>query len=324
MDALPPPPDPDSDSTPRHPTPRGRPAVRPRPEITLDQLHTFLAVAERQHVSAAADALGISQGSVSTVVHRLEKRLGLPLFQRVGRNVKLTDVGRALRPIATRIFDDVALVDELRVSYLDDERGEIAVAAGHVVGAHRVPGWLAPFVAAHAQLGLHLRLARFRDMIVMLQSGEVDIIFTGSRVYAAGLESMTMERTEMVLVAAPSHPLASSPEPATELNAYRHLEHERGTATYQLALQLLGEHGRDAEAVELEEGALVPALMAGLGFAVMPLALVEGDVAAGRLTLLPCPGPRVVQSFTAARREGVHTPAVELLWTHLRGLAQVD
>jgi len=121
----------------------------------------------------------------------------------VGRNVRLTDVGRALRPIATRIFDDVALVDELRVSYLSAEVGEVAIAAGHVVGAHRVPGWLAPFVTQHPQLGLHLRLARFREMITMLQDGEVDIIFAGSRMEIPGVEAMIMERTEMLLVAAP-------------------------------------------------------------------------------------------------------------------------
>ena len=90
------------DNPQRRAAQRARWAARPRPDVTLDQLHTFLAVAERQHVSEAAEALGISQGSVSTVVHRLEKRLGLPLFQRVGRNVRLTDVGRALRPLATR------------------------------------------------------------------------------------------------------------------------------------------------------------------------------------------------------------------------------
>ena len=86
------------DNPQRRAAQRARWAARPRPEVTLDQLHTFLAVAERQHVSEAAEALGISQGSVSTVVHRLEKRLGLPLFQRVGRNVRLTDVGRARKP----------------------------------------------------------------------------------------------------------------------------------------------------------------------------------------------------------------------------------
>ena len=317
-----PPPLAEHDNPQRRAAQRARWAARPRPEVTLDQLHTFLAVAERQHVSEAAEALGISQGSVSTVVHRLEKRLGLPLFQRVGRNVRLTDVGRALRPIATRIFDDVALVDELRVSYLSAEVGEVAIAAGHVVGAHRVPGWLAPFVTQHPQLGLHLRLARFREMITMLQDGEVDIIFAGSTIDGPGIEAMTMERTEMVLVVAPGHPLAASRHPLMDLNGYRHLEHERGTATHDLvAAHLLREHGREAEGVELEEGALVPALKAGLGFAVMPRSLVDGAVAAGRLTVLPCPGPPVLQAFTAARREGVHTPAVELLWQHLREVA---
>ncbi len=321
MDHLPPPP---VGPTAPHHAARPHSTARPRPEVTLDQLHTFLAVAERQHVSAAADALGISQGSVSTVVHRLEKRLGLALFQRVGRNIQLTDVGRALRPIATRIFDDVALVEELRVSYLSAEQGEIAIAAGHVVGAHRVPGWLAPFVAAHAQLGLHLRLARFREMTVMLQGGEVDVIFAGSTVDVPGVETLVMERTEMVLVVAPAHPLANSRHPLRELDDYRHLEHERGTATHELAARLLGDNALEAEGVELEEGALVPALMAGLGYAAMPRALVEHDLADGRLTVIHCPGPRVVQAFTASRREGVHTPAVELLWTHLREVAAGD
>src|SRR6202521_3904412 len=75
-------------------TPQTRPR-HPRPRITLDQLHTFLAVAEREHVTAAAEALGLSQGSVSGVVRRLEATLGLPLLPRGGRNVKLTAVGRA-------------------------------------------------------------------------------------------------------------------------------------------------------------------------------------------------------------------------------------
>ncbi len=314
-----------------HPPAEGRPGrrrvpthapARPRPEITLDQLRTFLAVAERQHVSAAAAALRISQGSVSTVVRRLERSLGLPLFNRVGRNIRLTDVGRALRPIATRVLDDLSLVDELRASYLAAERGEISVAAGHVVGTHRVPGWLAAFVAAHPKIGLHLSIAPFRVTVEMLVDGEVDVIFTSSAVDVAGVESITMERTEMVLVAAPGHPLARSRAPLRELHLHRHLEHERGTATNLLAAQLLGDHLRDAEPVELEEGALVPALMAGLGFAVMPRALVENDLAGGRLAVLHHPGPRVLQVSTASRRQGVHTPAVELLWEHLRGVAQ--
>lgn len=304
------------------PRPSVRPPTRPRPRVTLDQLHTFLAVAEGEHVGRAAAALGLSQSSVSTVVRRLESILDLPLFQRVGRNVRLTDAGRALRPVALRILDDTALVDELQASFAQAERGEITVVTGHVVGTHRVPAWLAGFVAAHPSIHLHLKVTSFRAAIAMLADGEADVIFTGSAFETAGIDLITMERHEMVLVAAPSHPLARSGVPIRELSRYRHLEHEAGTATSVLAAQFLGEQASGADAVELEEGALVPALLAGLGFAVMPRGVVEAEVAAGRLTMLPCSRPRVLQSFTAARRKGTQTPAIELFWGHLREIAQ--
>ncbi|HYA00287.1 MAG TPA: LysR family transcriptional regulator [Candidatus Binatia bacterium] len=304
------------------PRPPAHLRTRPRPRVTLDQLHTFVAVAERQHISRAAAALGLSQSSVSTVVRRLERTLDLPLFQRIGRNVRLTDAGRALRPIALRILDDATLVDQLQASFTQAERGEITVATGHVVGTHRVPAWLAGFVAAHPSIQLHMKVTSFRAAIAMLADGEADVIFTGSAFETPGIDIITMERHEMVLVAAPSHPLSRSRAPMRELSRYRNLEHEAGTATSSLAAQFLGKHARGADAVELEEGALVPALLAGLGFAVMPRGVVEADVAAGRLTILPCSRPRVLQSFTAARRHGAQTPAVELLWGHLGAIAQ--
>jgi DNA-binding transcriptional LysR family regulator len=304
------------------PLPSAHPFTRPRPRVTFDQLHTFLAVAELQHVGRAAAALDLSQSSVSTVVRRLERTLNLPLFQRIGRNVRLSDAGRALRPIALRILDDATLVDELQASFAQAERGEITVATGHVVGTHRVPAWLAGFVAAHPSIHLHLKVTSFRAAIAMLAAGDADVIFTGSAFETPGIDVITMERHEMVLVAASSHPLARSRVPIRELSRYRHLEHEAGTATSLLATQFLGKHARVVEAVELEEGALVPALLAGLGFAIMPRGVVEAEVAAGRLSLLPCSRPRVLQAFTAARRHGGQTPAVELFWGHLRAIAQ--
>src|SRR6202049_2625655 len=132
-------------------TPHTRPR-HPRPRVTLDQLHTFLAVAEREHVTAAAEALGLSQGSVSGVVRRLEATLGLPLLQRVGRNVQLTDVGGPLRQLAERDLEDVCQIEELRSGYLACERGELTVAAGRVMGAHRLAGWLPSLLPGHPQI----------------------------------------------------------------------------------------------------------------------------------------------------------------------------
>src|SRR5438132_421554 len=197
----------DTGSPPR----RGR-----RPRVTLDQLHIFLSVAQREHVTAAADALGLSQGSVSAAVHRLERTLGVPLLHRVGRNVRLTDVGRAVRHLAIQTLDDAGQIEELTAGYL----------------------------------------------------------------------------------------------------AFEH-----GSGTQLRAALVLGRHANESRTIELEEGALLAALLAGIGFAVMPRSLVDGEIASGRLVAIPRPGRPVVQHFTAARRVALHTPAVDAFWQHLAAAA---
>src|SRR5579862_9826104 len=297
-------------------TPQSRPR-HPRPRITLDQLHTFLAVAEREHVTAAAEALGLSQGSVSGVVRRLEATLGLPLLQRVGRNVQLTDVGRALRQLAVKVLEDVGQIEELRVGYLAFERGELTVAAGRVMGAHRLSGWLAPFVAEHPEINVRLALAPMRSLVTMLVEGRADIILAGSSVREPGIETVVLEHTQLVTVVASHHPLASSRTPVRDLVTHRHLAHERGSATEALAAHALGTHVDPENTLELEEGAL----LAGLGFAAMPRSVVEPDITDGRLVIIPLPGRSVSQSFAAARRRDLHTPAVEAFWAHLKRIA---
>src|SRR3984957_20654218 len=284
-------------------TPQSRPR-HPRPRITLDQLHTFLAVAEREHVTAAAEALGLSQGSVSGVVRRLEATLGLPLLQRVGRNVQLTDVGRALRQLAVRVLEDVGQIEELRVGYLAFERGELTVAAGRVMGAHRLSGWLAPFVADHPEINVRLALAPMRSLVTMLVEGRADIILAGSAVREPGVEMVVLEHTQLVTVVAAHHPLSW-----------------RRTATAALAAHALGTHVDPENTLELEEGALHAALLAGLGFAAMPRSVVEQDITDGRLVVIPLPGRSVSQSFAAARRRDLHTPAVEAFWAHLERIS---
>lgn len=62
--------------------------------MTLEQLRIFVAVAEREHMTRAAEALGLVQSAVSAAIAALESRHGTPLFHRIGRRIELTDAGR--------------------------------------------------------------------------------------------------------------------------------------------------------------------------------------------------------------------------------------
>ncbi|HEX6538989.1 MAG TPA: LysR family transcriptional regulator [Candidatus Dormibacteraeota bacterium] len=297
------------------------PAASKRPRVTLDQLHTFIAVADAEHVGAAADALRLSQGSVSASIRRLEATLGLPLLHRVGRNVRLTDVGRAVRQLALRTLAEAAQVEQLTSGYSAFETGEVRVAAGRVTGALLLSEWLSPFVRDYPQIDLRIQLAEVRDLMSMLHDGSADAIILGSRVRDPGIEACVLQTTEMVLVVASHHPLAAGRRVSAELQKHRYLAHEAGSATESLAARLVG-HALGAPSIELEEGALHAALLAGIGFAAMPRAGVQREIDDGRLTVLTHPGRPVRQAFTAARRRGLQTPAAEALWRSLVASAE--
>ena len=292
-----------------------------RPRVTLDQLHTFVAVADSEHVGAAADALRLSQGTVSASIRRLEATLGVPLLLRVGRNVRLTDVGRAVRQLALRTLAEAGQVEQLTTGYSAFETGEVRVAAGRVTGALLLSEWLSPFVRDFPHVDLRIQLAEVRDLMSMLRDGGADTIIVGSRVQEPGIEACVLQTTEMVLVVASHHPLAASRHPSAELQQHRYLAHEAGSATESQASRLVGTTP-SGPAIELEEGALHAALLAGIGFAAMPRAGVQREIDDGRLTVLPHPGRPVRQAFTAARRRGLQTPAAEALWLTLARSAE--
>ena len=179
---------------------------------------------------------------MSASLRRLEEALGLPLFNRVGRNVRLTDVGRAVRQLAIRSLADVAQIEELTAGYLAFETGEVAIACGRVLAAHRLSRWLAPFVADHPEVDVRIVLGPMQNVLARLEDGSVDIVILGSDLRLPGVETLELERTELVLVVASSHPLATEPEPMRTLRRHRYLAHEAGTATHLRPARVAGRH----------------------------------------------------------------------------------
>jgi DNA-binding transcriptional LysR family regulator len=257
---------------------------------------------------------------VSAQVRRLERALGLPLLHRVGRNVRLTDVGRAVRHLAVDVLEQAAAIEDLAAGYRQEDHGEVSVVAGPVIGAHRISNWLGPFVRAHPHVDVRISIAAMQPATEALSSGRVDVAILGNASAAPNFETISLERTELVVVVAAQHPLAGIRNPLTKLSAYRCLAHEHGSATQVHATRVLGDLGDLSPTIELEEGALVAALHTGLGYAVMPRAIIETDIAEGRLVVLPRPGRPVPVVFTAMRRPGPHTPVVQTFWEHLGAL----
>ena len=120
-----------------------------RARINADLLRTFVEVAKVEHLSRAAEALQADQSTVSRKVARLEQEVGVLLFERIGRNIRLTQAGRRLVGRAERILDDLRDAIAEAEGAVAAESGRVCVAFLHTVGARWLPERLARFLESY-------------------------------------------------------------------------------------------------------------------------------------------------------------------------------
>ena len=291
--------------------------------VTIEQLRTFAVVAEHQHVTRAARALGLTQPAVSHQLKALERSLGLAVFERVGRGIRLTADGRALLPAVSSALAALRSVEEEAAARAGLLQGELTVAASNTIGIYRVPAWSAGFLERHPGVGLRVRTVNTREAIALLREAVVDCALVEGPDTHDGFDALGVETDELVVVAAAGHPLARHDvvHPA-DLAAHRYLARERGSGTEALAAELLGPSYRAGPVLELGQvGAVRAAALAGLGFAVLPLAAISDDLATGHLCQLAIGRPALRRTLTALRRPSSRSPALDAFWAHLTTLA---
>lgn len=294
----------------------------PRPRVTLEQLHTFVAVAQREHVTEAAAAIHLSQGAVSEQVRLLERRLGLPLLERTGRRVRLTLAGREVEAAAHLALTAARDVEELAARHRGLDVGTLMIGASGTTGVHRVPRWLGGFLADHPAVDVRVRLANTGVVVAALRAGEVDCAIVEGPCATHRLEVMDLEPDELVAVVAAHHPLARLRRVgATELARQRYLSREAGSATEALAAQVVGAAYGRSPALELGQVAAIrAAVLQGLGYAVLSRVVVAGDLEAGRIVVLP--RRPLARRFRALRRTTSMAPTLMAFWAHLADLGR--
>ncbi len=177
--------------------------------MEMHQLRYFAKVAELGNVTCAAEACGVSQPSLSQQVAKLERELGLPLLERLGRGVRLTAAGAVFREYATQIL---ALAEQARTRVADEpDRGRLTVAAIPTVAPYLLPGVLTAFAAECPRATLEVVEETTGRIAQLVAAGEVDlaVVASGDLGDAVHVEPLF---TEELLAALPaSHPLAAAP-----------------------------------------------------------------------------------------------------------------
>ncbi|MGH3176535.1 MAG: LysR family transcriptional regulator [Streptosporangiaceae bacterium] len=173
--------------------------------MDLLQLRYFQAVARHQHVSRAAAELRVAQPALSRVIARLEAELGVPLFDRRGRRIRLNRFGAMFLARAGRALDELDQGQRELRDAAGLAQGTVAVAAETL---RTLSGLLAGFLAGHPGVNFRLFQSPAPAMAARLQAGEVDLCLASQPLPGPALASAELLSEEVLLAVPPSHRLA--------------------------------------------------------------------------------------------------------------------
>jgi len=177
--------------------------------MDLANLNAFIAIAETGSFSEAAERLHLTQPAVSKRIAGLEQQLGVRLFDRLGREIGLTQAGRALLPRAYQILN---VLDDTRraLTNLSGEiSGRLTLATSHHIGLHRLPPLLRAFTRANPQVSLDIRFLDSEVAYEEVLHGRAEVaVITLAPQTRAPVQARPVWHDPLDFVAAPEHPLA--------------------------------------------------------------------------------------------------------------------
>jgi len=260
--------------------------------MTLEQLRVFVAVAERLHMTRAAEALNLTQSAASAAVAALEARYGAKLFDRVGRGLVLSDAGSAFLPEAQAVLARTAAA----VQALDDlaglKRGVVSLYASQTIASYWLPARMVRFAQAHPLIELQLKVGNTAQVARAVLEGEAELGFVEGRVDDPALQHTRMGSDRLAVVSAARHPLARKQHASVaDLLAADWVLREAGSGTrseFERALQSAAVDPHDLK-VRLSlpsNEAVLGAVASGLMLSAISELAAAPLIAAGRISAL--------------------------------------
>lgn len=268
-----------------------------RLRFTLRQLEVFTATARTGSTRAAADRVARSQSAASTSLADLEASLGQQLFDRVGRRLLLNERGRAFLPKAVSMLDQAV---ELQALFSQEQPTPLRMAASLTIGEYLLPDIVAAWKQARPQHAVRMTISNTSEVIDAVLRFEADIGFIEGRQTHPDISVKPWLSDELVLIAAPTHPLAGRLASASALAAATWVLREPGSGTREASDRWLLAHLAHVN-VEFELGsseAIKRVVGSGVGIGCLSRYAVAEALARGTLVELKSRLPREVRALS--------------------------
>jgi len=263
--------------------------------MNLDQLRIFIAVAARGHVTRAAKTLGMSQSAVSAAVKALETSTGVRLFDRVGRNIELSQAGAAFLPEAKAVLDRASAARHVLENLSRRVAGSLSIAASQTIAGYWLPTRLAAFHDTYPAVRLDVSAGNTRQVETAVLDGSVDIGLVEGRTRSDVLKRTRVDIDRLVLVTGPDAGTRFGPA-GPDIAGMRWIVRERGSGTREVLEDIATQQGLAFDELQVflvlpGNEAIRQAVEAGAGATVISERVVARSITEGTLTHIPLDVP---------------------------------
>lgn len=176
--------------------------------MTFEQLAIFVAVAEREHLTQAAEAIHLTPSAVSAAIKNLETYYGVELFHRVGRRIELTETGRIFLVEAKSMLARVRAAELMLTELGGLQRGNLGLSASQTIASYWLPPVLVGFRCDYPGIHLDLAIGNTRTVAEAVLDGRAELGFVEGEIEAPALSSFVIARDALVVVVGADHPWA--------------------------------------------------------------------------------------------------------------------
>ncbi len=264
--------------------------------LNPESLQIFVVAAETENFSLAAQRLHISQPAISQHIGALEKRLGIQLFERRGRRIKLSATGEALLPLVQDLLRVHKQVEEAALALSGEVVGHLTIGCAATSGKYVLPRLIAHYRERYPLVRAAVRLCSRAEVVEALLAGEMDVGVTDERIQRSGLHYRRFFQDEIVLIVPAAHPWAAREAVhPQELYQERFILREPSSGTYMTLVEELSQVGVEVGRLEtvltLENSeAILIAVEEGIGLGFVPCIAARRCVALGGVKALRIEG----------------------------------
>lgn len=289
-------------------------------QYTFHQLKIFTRIAQLGSITKAAEELHLSQPALSIQLRNFQDQFDIPLTEFVGKKLYLTDFGEEILAYAERILDQAGAMDDIVQSYNGQLTGKLKISVVST-GKYVMPYLLSDFLKNHPAITLELDVTNKEKVIESLEQNSIDFALVSLVPGHLKTESIPIVKNTMHLIGAYQPKKHQKELSINDLHALPWIFREQGSGTRQMMERFLSQrHIAVQKKLELTSNeAVKQAIMANLGYSIMPLIGIRNELHHKQMMIIPVKGLPIHTTWRIIWLKGKkHSPVVKAFLGYIK------